>query len=179
MKDVVAILAGGPSLTQEIADQVRAAGVFVVAINDSWKLVPDADELLAADAPWWKLNPDALGFRGKKVVLQQAPAIAGVEFVSPRPLGTGGNSALQAAYRASGAKRLLLFGVDLRDDELTHHHGLHPTPLNNPSVGAFRRARAAWEVFSRQPGIPETINCSARSALTCFPKMAPEQALCL
>lgn len=174
----MAILAGGPSLTQATASAVLAAGVTTIAINNSWELAPQADVLLAADPSWWQEHPAAVTFKGEKITMQFEPRIDGVNYLAPIRTGPGSNSALQAAYLASmrHAACLLLLGVDLRDDELTHWHGMHFGYV--PTAQTFRLARQAWKKFAAQVQRPLVINCSERSALTCFRKMPLEQALC-
>lgn len=183
MQGNVAIMAGGLSMTTAVANAVRAAGIRSVAINNSWRLLPTADCLFAADAAWWlarspRESPTPEEFTGERLVCQDQ-RVPDATYVVPRAIGLGSNSALQAAhYEANrGAKRILLFGVDLRDDELTHHHGLHGSMLNNPTKARFGRARMAWQAYAAQKDRPEIINCSERSALTCFPKMMMEAAL--
>ncbi len=146
--------------------------------------MPDADCLFACDCVWWlarspRVSPTPEEFPGERYVCSLNLPVYDATYVQPHPIAQGSNSALQAArFEAKrGAKRILLFGVDLRDDELTHHHGLHQGTLNNPSKARFYRARMAWETYAAEPSRPEIINCSERSALECFPKMTMEEAL--
>lgn len=183
----VAILAGGLSMTPEVARKCCESSAFVIAVNNAWELAPRADALFASDPPWWLATPEAVEFCGQKIVCGPgAPACA--TYVEPKAIGPGSNSALQAAYWAkdSGAAKIALCGVDLRDDELAHFHGLHNRAyvqfgkrerLGNPSAETFRRARLAWADFATCQGVPGTVNCSERSSLECFPKMLLEQAL--
>lgn len=175
----VAIFAGGPSLTREDVLKVLAAGWYSIAINNAWRLAPEADALVAVDPEWWREYPEArIEFAGEKITMRD-DAPPGVAFVESVRIGPGSNSALQAAYLATrrGATRLLLLGVDLRDEELRHFDGLHKAPLVNPTVEAFKRARSAWEDFARRSDCPEVFNCSERSALTCFRKRSLADAL--
>lgn len=169
---VVAILAGGPSMSQAVADSAR--GYYRIAINDAFRLAPDAEMLYAADPEWWQAHPEALRFAGRRVVARPN-RVDGVEYISPEPVTLGGgNSALRAAHiaAAEGAAGIRLYGVDLRDDEVTHWHGAHEHGLRNPSPVVFARVRAAWERWALRPGIPPVVNCSSRSALECFPREA-------
>lgn len=183
MPDVVAIMAGGLSMTPAVVDAVRAAGVRSVVINNTWTLMPDADCLVACDSRWWRgrnprVSPTADEFKGERIVMCKKSPVDDATFETPHSIHLGSNSALQAAYRETkrGAKRLLLFGVDLRDDELVHHYGPHAFALGNPTRPRFVRARQAWEVFAKMPDRPEVIN-NPHSALECFPKASTEVAL--
>lgn len=178
----VAICGGGPSMTKKVADAVLAAGVYSIVTNNTWKLAPTADALFAADADWWlirdpRVSPDLDQFKGERFVCEKQ-RVREATYVKPRAITVGSNSALQAAYYAmdKGAKRLLLCGIDLRDDEITHWHGQHQG-LNNPTETTFCLCRKTWDDFSKLKDRPEVINCSMRSAVECFPKMTIEDAL--
>lgn len=155
-----------------------SADLFAMVTNNTFLLAPDANLLFAADIAWWFKHPEAFEFKGEKFVASKDARVP-VQYMKP-PVGhaSGSNSALLAARLAKerGAKKVLLFGVDLRDDELTHWHGDHEG-LKNPCVGAFNRARAAWTAFSKEKDNPTIINCNPRSGLDCFPKMSMESAL--
>lgn len=174
----MAILAGGPSVTQARASAVLAAGLTTIVINDAWEIAPQADVLLAADVTWWQEHPAAMAFKGEKITMQLEPIVEGVKYMAPVRIGPGSNSALQAAYLATmrHATCLLLLGVDLRDDELTHRRGYDF--VEGPSVQTFRLARQAWKRFAAQVQRPSVVNCSERSALNCFRRMPLDQALC-
>jgi len=177
----VAVCGSGPSLTEEVAAAVRALGIPTIVTNDTWRRLPEADVLLAANAAWWnKRNPRVAPlpeeFPGERFVCEEG--VAGAAFIAPRKVAIGGNSALRACHLAEdlGAARILLFGVDLRDDELTHWHGLH-RGLDNPNWTTFKRHRAAWDAYALQIKRPEIINCNPQSALDCFPKCTLDEAL--
>jgi hypothetical protein len=174
----IAVCASGPSLTQEVADRVRALGVPIIVTNDTWRRIPTADVLFAANAKWWdarrpRVAPLPEQFAGERFCCQQEVRSAGVTFIVPRSVAIGGNSALRACHFADdrGAARILLFGVDLRDDALTHWHGLH-RGLDNPNWTTFKRHRAAWTAYAANPARPEIINCNPASAVEDFPKEA-------
>jgi hypothetical protein len=174
----VAVCGSGPSLTEDVAAAVRALGVPVIVTNDTWRRLPDADVLFAANASWWnkrnpRVSPLPEEFAGERIVCEQG-LVKDATFVAPRKVRIGGNSALRACHLAEdrGAARILLFGVDLRDDDLTHWHGLH-RGLDNPNWTTFKRHRTAWDEYAMQIHRPEIVNCNPRSALDCFPKQAP------
>jgi hypothetical protein len=176
--NIFAILAGGPSLTPEVVERVREAHVRTIAVNNAFRLAPWADILFAADAAWWAEHPDAADFAGERVVCEDQ-RVEGATFFRP-VLREGGHSALHAAClaEARGAVLVLLFGVDLRDDEPTHWHGLHPAPLSNPTPAQFARQRAAWTRYEATPTRPAIANCNPASGLRCFPMLTIDEALC-
>ncbi len=175
----VAILAGGPSLLEAPLDLLRERGVALIAINNSFRLAPDAWALIAADMGWWLATPEARHFAGHKVCLQPGasdPWMCAYPVRDPLP---GRNSALHAAYvaRDAGAARILLFGVDLRQDERTHWHGEHTAPLRQIRADDFTFACEAWARLAARGDRPPILNCSPRSALKCFPFADPVEEL--
>ena len=172
----VAVLASGSSMSAAVAEIVRSAGVPAIAVNNTFRLAPWADILYAADADWWRCNPDAADFAGIKVSVSAVPGVnrlrnSGPEGfdANPRNLRTGGNSAYQAVHLAmhTGARRILLCGVDMGGP---HWHEPHGKPLRATSAVDFARWIARFEKLSapaRQIGT-EIVNCSDNSALKCF-----------
>lgn len=185
----VAILASGPSMSQDIADAVRASGVPALVTNETFRLAPWADLLFAADSAWWSSRAqDALKFPGLKVTTNESTPFRQVLHLragerlgfdpDPSRLATGGNGGYQALHIAvhAGAARVLLFGFDMRGG---HWHGQHATPLSNPSPGTFARWVAAFETLAphlRARGV-EVLNCAPGSALRCFPAASMAEAL--
>lgn len=149
--------------------------------------------LYGADSSWWSFHAqDALKFQGFKVTcVEDVPQKAvlrlrqtGIEGFDPDPacVRTGRNSAYQATHVAihAGAARILLCGVDMTAERGSHHHGDHPSPLRNTTPGSYREMRACWPGLipvARERGI-EIINCSAGSALSCFPNRSIKEILC-
>lgn len=184
--ETVAVLASGPSMSQEVADAVR--GIPCIAVNDTFRLAPWAAILYAADRRWWLANPDAMEFPGVKIaspvgpggdvkVLRQSGSVG----FDPNPsmVRSGGNSGYQAVHVAiqAGAKRILLLGFDMHG---THFFGLHTKKaegraLGNPNEQKFR----VWiDRFGalRNRGA-EIINCTPGSALDAFPKMSLDEVM--
>jgi len=157
-----AVLASGPSMSQEIADSVR--GLNVVTVSNTHELAPWADVLVSSDRSWWTNNPSAKDFAGERYCgLCVEPPKGVTKFAGAM---SGSNSALLAVQIAvsKGATTVLLFGVDLHGK---HYFGDHPAPLKNPNS-------IRMEVFKKQfsgyhPKGVEIINCSPESALKCYP----------
>lgn len=173
----VAILAGGPSMSQAVSDQVRADGIPAIVVNTTFRLAPWADLLYGADASWWKNTPGAKEFAGLKVSCE--PVLGILNLKNAGKVGysddrgcvhTFGNSGAQAIQIAAkgGASRILLYGFDMHG---SHWHGEHPKPLRATSPAtlsswvqwmetlAAELAKRSIQVENRTPG----------SALKCFP----------
>jgi len=170
MDDTWAILASGPSMSQEVADSVK--GLKVIAVSNTYELAPWADILVSSDRTWWTNHPKAKDFTGEK--------FCGLCIETPKEVKkfpgamSGSNSGLLALQVAvsKGAKRILLFGVDLGG---SHYFGDHPPPLKNPTPQRF-------DVFKKQfngyrPSGVEIYNCSPNSALKAYPFKDPEEFL--
>lgn len=175
----VAVLASGASMSLQVAEQVRAAGVPAVVVNETFRLALWAPLLYAADADFWRARPEALAFGGHKVTasrsveseLVRVLQVDGAEGFTPDPtrIRTGGNGGFAALHIAmqAGARRVLLCGLDLRGE---HWHGRHGAPLRNPTPELFGLWRAAFSSLvapARERGV-DVVNCSPGSALTCF-----------
>lgn len=165
-----AVLATGPSMSQAVAYQVHGR-CSVVAVSDAYRLAPWADTLASNDSAWWRAHPEALQFKGKKFC---SVAFEGTERLKPAwPFHTSCNSGLFGMRVAAelGASRILLMGFDMHG---SHFFGRHKKPLKNTTPERF-------QIFMRQfrqwRGC-EVINCTPGSALTQFPMMDLQEALC-
>jgi hypothetical protein len=189
----VAVLASGPSMSQAVADTVRAAGVPAIVVNATFRLAPWAWLLYGADHHWWthEANRDALQFKGLKASVDDevAPGVhrlrnSGVHGydADPSRLRTGNNSGYQAVHIAAhtGAARILLCGFDLRDTRDSHWHGDHPWGLRRTGPATFDRWVSNFETLI--PALAErgceVVNCTPGSALRCQAADL-EDALCL
>jgi hypothetical protein len=99
----------------------------------------------------------------------------------PTYITQGKNSGYQAIGLAHlfGARRILLLGFDFaRSGGKTHWHGNHPHPLGNG--GSYTSWVSIMNGMAKDlaaAGV-EVINCSRKTALTCFPRSSIEEALC-
>jgi hypothetical protein len=190
--DTCAVLASGPSMSQEIAERIR--GMRTIVVNDNYKLAPWADVLYAADYLWWKEHPEALKFAGRRVTIMPI-GCSTIEFpelrylenggyggLDPRPthIRTGKNSGYQAIHIAAhlGVRKILLCGFDMREVKgKKHWFGEHPPSINKTQP--FNVWISLFNVLApmlRAKGI-EVINCTPESALRCFKEESLEKAL--
>lgn len=183
-------------MTPEIADRLRdlPKRLPTIAVNTTAKLAPWADMVYAADEDWWRLNPWALKHSGLKVGMCQHPGVLELAISrrteergadrhngwdeSPAKLRTGGNSGYQALSIAvhAGASRVLLFGFDMNGG---HWHDDHPHPLRNTHPDMFpiwiRRFKELAPILLAYR--VDVVNCSPDSALECFRKTTPDEAI--
>lgn len=167
-----ALLAPGDSLTVEQCEAVRGRVDKVIAVSDAYRLAPWADVIVANDAAWWRLRPDA-----RLIPLRYSanPNVDGVEQVKKfgTVIGRGSNSGVLAMWvaRMLGAKRMLLIGFDMKG---THFFGPHKDDLHNTTPEQFNDFKTYFvkmkEILDGDD--IEVINCTPKSALKCF-RMAP------
>jgi hypothetical protein len=171
-------------MSQDVAEQVRAAGIPAIAVNDTYLLAPWADMLYAADAQWWERHPAAKEFAGLKVSVSAVPGIlqlqnSGTDGFEPHRMAirTGGNSGYQALHIAihAGARAALLCGFDMSNKAGLHWHGAHPAPLRNTDDHSYVKWAQRFSAL-RDRGT-DVINTTPGSAITCFPSMTLEEAL--
>ena len=190
----VAILGGGPSLTQEQVEACRGR-VKVIAINNSVTLAPWADILYFCDAErWYRWHSDWVhAFKGMVVTLrnfrlrQRHPnmkclRVDGAEGLceSSDGLRHGSNSGYQCINLCVhlGARKVILLGYDMRAvDGKTHWHEEHPQPAGAEVYEHTMRPKfkTLVEPLGRL-GIT-VINATPGSAIECFPRMSLEEAL--
>ena len=200
------LIGGGPSLTLEQVEKVRAAHaarlVRVIAINDAYRLAPFAEVCYFADAQWWnwhKDKPEFRDFAGQKCSI--ADSIAGIGdaavhimanaagrghsvglSLDPTRIVTGRHSGYQALNLAilAGARTVILLGFDAREPTTgpTHWFGEHATPTPLAAYAEYRRAFSAGETAIKAAGV-RVLNCSPGSAIDAFEKIDLEQALTL
>jgi hypothetical protein len=178
----VAVLASGPSMSAEIAEQIEVTDIPTIVVNNTFRLARWADILYAADADWWADNPDAYKFGGMKVSVSAVSGVMqlknlGTEGFADDPSGlkTGGNSGYQALHLAvhTGAKRVLLCGFDMQGG---HWHSEHPKRNTGPATYLkwIKHFEGIAPILKKR-GI-EVLLCTP-SAMTCFPFVPLEEAL--
>lgn len=167
--DIVAVLATGPSMSQEVADSVRS--LRVIAVSNAYTLAPWAEALVSGDAQWWEHHTPAwVGFKGRKF---SSHRLHGIEQVRGTHGWHSGMVAVRVAFDVLGARRILLLGFDMRGG---HFFGSHPSPLKNPGPGQFARFQLQFAKMRIPVGV-EVINCTPGSALSCFPRRTLAEAL--
>jgi hypothetical protein len=195
------VAASGPSLTKEVAHQCRMArfrGWRVLAVQDAYRLMPWADALYGCDDRWWRVH-EGTTFRGEKWTTHEdgessgndKSAIAdkyGLTLVrgkaadefstDPAVIHYGSNSGFQAVNLAMlrGVSRIVLVGFDMRHvDGKAHFFGDHPGGLHNRTdYRDFIQRFTYAGKFARVP----IVNATPGSALTCFPMLSLDEALC-
>ena len=180
----VAVLASGHGLTQSVADSVKNAGIPALVTNNSFKMAPWADILVANDAVWWNESTGALDFAGFKVCVQakfsEFPQVMGLKDtgalfekcgVDPNPenVRTGGNSGYTAVHIAmqAGAKKILLCGMNMGGD---NWHGPHAFPLRitkQENYAAWINRFESLVKPAKEIGV-EIVIVTPNSALKCF-----------
>lgn len=201
-------VASGPSLSMEQIycikkvherDQCR-----VLAVSDSYKLLPDADIVYSTACDWWDWHYIAVkkACRGRLVTPNAAAALKykGLEYVEGVKVhqglsskrGTihlGKNSGFAALNLAvlEGAKKVLLVGYDMRKHDepkdkgketygLLHWFGDHPVKKGTPYFKGWIEKYRETVGQLKEWGI-EVVNCTPESALRCYPSGSLEECL--
>lgn len=185
------ILAGGPSLARSQVDAAEDSEFRILAINDSWRLAPEADCFYFCDATWHASQPSAFG--GSGIVVKGCakpwdhPSIKTLRFTGqigletdPAGLKHGSNSgyaSINLAYHF-GAKRILLLGYDMHVEGARTHWHDEPRPANCDTLLKYSfLPMFDYLVKPLADAGVEVINCTPGSALTCWSYMPIEQAL--
>jgi hypothetical protein len=201
----VVCLATGPSLTQADVDLVRGKVDGVIAISDAIDKAPWADVLYSCDGRWWTWRYDTVSvtvaqsqlvkqYTGLKYALKDDTrkfAKHGVQTLKHTgrqglelrsgALRDGANSGYQAINLAVhfGATRILLLGYDMRSGPRGEDHcfGKHPDG-SKPNYASCLDAFPTIVKPLAAAGVT-VVNCTRRTALTCFPRESLESALAL
>lgn len=179
--ETVFILGGGPSL--EGFDAIKLAGRRVIALNNRWKLKPDADVLLAPDRRWWRWNKGKIAFRGPLKITTQPAAPPGVLLMEYG--GRGGLSASPSCLNGRnaghqginlavhlGAARIVLLGFDQKADERGRtHDDPHRIPTDPADYAQTMMPEFETLIAPLARLGVEVLNATPGSALECFPKI--------
>ena len=161
-----AILCTGPSMSHAVADSVRH--LRVIAVNNAFEFAPWADALAANDYAWWRENPKAEQFAGRKFSTNRVRGVERVETYRAIQSSTcSGVLALEVAKQL-GATRVLLLGADFHG---SHYFGEYGPNLKNTTEDRRQVHASQFKVWSRLNPSIEVINCTPGSKLGCFAKV--------
>lgn len=166
----VICIASGPSLALSDCDLVIQSGLPIIAINDSWRAVPDCDVIYAGDWRWWQSSIDSLPEVPERwSCSEMAKRRFGTHYFNPPDRGTFNSGQRAILFAVShGAKNIILLGYDCSLSNGSHWHGDHTT-LNNPTPTNIKRWHGEFNALAlQQRGRVNIINCSRETALECF-----------
>lgn len=169
-------IASGPSLTRSDCLLAVKSGYPIIAVNSSWRLVPECHYLFAADFAWWDKYHGLLDTPAERwTASPRAQTRYGLNLFVPGDAGSfnSGQRAIQLAEYL-GARRVILLGYDCSLDNGPHWHGEHPDKMHNPTYQEVERWHREFAALNKNFPEVEIINCSRYTALTCFPKNIPE-----
>jgi hypothetical protein len=133
------------------------------------------------DVDWWRMHLDEVNasFMGQRFSSNKLPAEYRAVHLMRKHFHAHHNSGCGAIALAvqGGARRVLMLGYDCqKTDGKAHWHGNHPKGLGN--AGSIDKWPARFQSLANDCEGVEIINCSRETALTIFPRMDLEQALC-
>ncbi len=169
-------IASGPSLIRADCLLAACSGHPIIAVNSTWRLVPECHYIYAGDLSWWKHNFHCISVPAEHWTCSMTAADRyGVNLFHPVRRGAF-NSGMRAIQFAvyQGAQRIILLGYDCSLENGTHWHGDHPAKMHNPLPGEVARWQKDFSTLAAELSGVEIINCSRRTALTCFPQQSPE-----
>lgn len=177
--DTVAVIASGPSLTDEDVEAVR--GLKKIAVNTTWKKVRDCDVLFAGDHKWWMTNGKEVDIPARRVSLSynSERQYGAKRFRSNAAKRGGYNSgcvAIEYAIR-NGAGKIILLGFDCSVRNGTHWHGDHKKSPN-PNDAKCHLWRKQFAELRRIYPDADVVNCSRYTELKTFPILSLEEVLC-
>jgi hypothetical protein len=171
----VCCIASGPSLTADDCALVERSGIKTIAVNSSWKAARFADAIYAADYVWWESYGAEIDTDAERwTCSERAADDYGINLHRIRGTHNSGMRAIQLAIEF-GASRILLLGYDCSVDAGTHWHGDHDK-TKNPTADRCQKWLQQFSMIDKKG--TEIINCSRRTALTCYQRSSLEAKLC-
>lgn len=167
----VVCIASGPSLSEADCEVVRRSGLPTIAVNTSWQRAPFAAVLYAGDAVWWEENAGKVNIPAERWTCSR---LAAKQFDARLHQAYGPyNSGMRAIQFAidCGASRVILLGYDCSVEKGSHWHGDHAGTKNpdGHKVRLWQQQFSMVAMHAKARGI-EILNCSADTALKCFPR---------
>lgn len=173
------ICASGPSLTPVDCQTAARSGLPVIAVNSSWRAIPECTHIYAGDLRWWDVNIPALPDGPERWSCnRRAHTRYGVNLFPTDTSGTfnSGQRAILFAHWL-GAVRIILLGFDCSISNGSHWHGDH-TALDNPTAANVKRWHSEFaRVAAQLRGSVNIINSSRQTALNCFRRLPLEAAI--
>ena len=185
--DTTVVIASGPSLVEEDTDLLKwTLGISTVAVNASFKRAPWAEIIYMGDFQAVKAYYPEVEHLRQQSRIWTCTDLAAEQFnvnlvrgvadhglsKQPGTITMGGNSGHQALHLAvtCGAKRVILLGFDMMLGAAgeKHWHPDHPAPLiQQLCLDEWIHAMGLMARDLEAAGV-EVVNCSRRTALTCF-----------
>lgn len=171
-----AVLCTGPSLSQAVVDSVR--GMRVIAVNNAYEMAPWAEALAANDMAWWKHNPKARDFAGRKFTTNVLPGVERVISSGVLTESCSGVLGLEVAkiIGAIPGDPIYLFGVDFHG---SHYFGEYTNGLKNTTDARRKIHAKQFENWAKANPRYTVFNATPGSALRAFPMARLENVLCI
>lgn len=188
--DACYIVAGGPSLKD--FDWTLLDNKFVIAINNSYQVLPNAQIVYFTDDLWWKEHKEKVlnhtGIKCKGSLLNRFikhPKVKEYLLTGPNHLESTpgslrhGHNSTYAAINLSvqlGFKKIYLLGVDMKwgtpkDKNTSHWHKDHKRKDPESVYKKMMECYATIVEPLKKLGV-QVINVNPNSALNVFPKIA-------
>ncbi|NDO82655.1 hypothetical protein CJP72_18315 [Citrobacter sp. NCU1] len=171
-------IASGPSLNEHDCRLVANSGLPVIAVNNSWQLLPGAT-IFASDLSWWNEYGATVPTTAERwttcPLAAQRHQLLQFKSCFLTQSYNSGQLAIELAV-TRGARRVLLLGYDCSLRAGTHWHGNHEN-IRNPTADSVKRWRDEFARLQQWAAGIEIINCSRETALKIFPRSTIEAEL--
>lgn len=175
-------VASGPSLVKEDCELLRRSSVKIVAVNNSWQMVPFCDYVYAGDAKWWKAYRSEV--KTERAEFWTCSVGASARYGLKLHQGRVGayNSGMRAIEFAihKGFKRIGLLGYDCSIRKGLHWHGAHKfEAAGNPDELRLLKWKKQFDHLAARAEMSgvKIFNCSRETELDCFERISLEEVL--
>lgn len=174
MTGTIIVVASGPSLTLEQCRVAEQSGHPILAVGNTYGMVPGAEWSYACDCAWWKEHYAKNPIEKKLTLSQSAAKKFGITLLKFDPVETrlyasSANSGSQGLLLAArfGAKRIIMIGFDFQHTGgMRHYFGDHPATLRNApgtSTWLARLPKVVEVIHTRHRA--HLINCTLQTAI--------------
>lgn len=173
-------VASGPSLNVSDCQLIKESKFHVIAVNNSWQMVPWCQHIYAGDHQWWQKHKSTIPEEITRWCGTRTTAsLYGINYFDS-PLSGGFNSGQRAILLARylGATRVILVGYDCSVKNGKHWHADHSDGLKNPDQQSITRWQHEFSRINQLMPEGSVINCSRHTDLLSFPFGKLETELC-
>ena len=194
MKTAV-VVAGGPSLTQEMINAAQFSGHFTIVVNATYQKMPEANVLYGGDFFFWRayIADARKRFKGQMWTQDSSsnarwPDIkrhrgGNRDGLGKEVIHINGNSGVQAINLAYiwGYRKIILLGFDMKlgPNGERHHHPDHPKPCVQEQCFAEWLKKFVKVAADLKAAKCEVLNATPGSALKLFPMVDWRETLCV
>lgn len=174
-----AVLASGPSLTNEDITLVNQSGINTIAVNTTWEKARFCSVIYGGDSAWWRHNEQKIDVDADRWTCSKAAkTLYGCHYRERKikPNFNSGANAVELAVNQFNATHVIMLGFDCSVRHGIHHHGKH-LKTSNPTQSRCETWKLQFKSLRKVTGHAAVWNCSRYTELKYFEQRDLKQCL--